>query len=299
MEHRGIINIALGLLLAPFLLGVITRVKAWFAGRQGQPLLQLYFDLFKLFRKGAVFSRTTSWVFRAGPLVGVASMLAALALVPFGGSAALAAFPGDWLLLAYTLGLARFFTVIAALDTGSAFAGMGASREVLFAALAEPAFLVGLAVLARTSGEFSLSAMVHSAAPLSPELVLVLIAFGVVFLCENSRIPFDDPNTHLELTMIHEVMVLDHSGPDFALILYGAALKLWVLGAVVVGTALPSWGNVPGWPGMATNVAGMLLLAVGVGVIESIMARVRLLRVPQFLIIALGLAVFAFILTVQ
>ncbi len=151
--------------------------------------------------------------------------LIALAIIPLGGCPALLAFPGDLLLMAYILGLMRFFTVIAALDTGSSFEGMGASREVLFSALAEPALLIGLAAVARKTGMVSLSTMLPLASAFSPEIVLVTVSLLVVFLCENARIPFDDPNTHLELTMIHEVMVLDHSGPDFAFIQYSSALK--------------------------------------------------------------------------
>lgn len=290
------INAALGLVLAPFLLGVINRTKAMFAGRQGQPLLQAYYDIFKLLRKGAVYSRTTTWIFRAGPIIGLAAVLTALFLMPFGGNPALGAFAGDLVLFAYLLGLMRFFTVLAALDTGSSFEGMGASREVFFSALAEPALLVGLAAIARRTGSFSLSEMIPAATPLSPELVLVLAAFLVVFLCENARIPFDDPHTHLELTMIHEVMVLDHSGPDFALILYGASLKLWVLGALVIGILIPAAGFISWWMGLAASLAGMLALAVAVGVIESVMARLRLVRIPQLLVAAIGLSVFAFIL---
>ncbi len=137
------------LALAPLLLGVINRTKAFFAGRVGPPMLQAYYDLARLLRKGAVYSRTTSWVFGAGPVVGLAAVLAATALVPFGGFSAPLAFPGDLVLLAYLFGLMRFFTVIAAMDTGSSFEGMGASREVTFALLAEPALFLGLAAIAR------------------------------------------------------------------------------------------------------------------------------------------------------
>src|SRR5262249_25388796 len=163
----------------------------------------------------------------------------ALALLPFGGVPALLSFPGDVVLFAYLLGLARFFTVLAALDTGSSFEGMGASREVTFSALAEPALFLGLATIARHTDTLSLSGMFGVTTGASwhhtgPALALVAAAFIVIFLAENARIPVDDPTTHLELTMIHEVMVLDHSGPDFAFILYSSALKLWLLGTLLV-----------------------------------------------------------------
>ena len=183
-------------------------------------------------------------MFRAGPMVGLAAVLGALAVVPLAGAPALLSFGGDLILLAYFLGLMRFFTVLAALDTGSAFEGMGASREVQFSALAEPALLLGLAALVQHTVGISLSEIFGEAGTTAlmsagPALFLVAAALVIVFLAENARIPVDDPNTHLELTMIHEVMVLDHGGPDFALILYGAALKMWVLGALIVGIVLP------------------------------------------------------------
>ncbi|MBI3987817.1 MAG: NADH-quinone oxidoreductase subunit H, partial [Lentisphaerae bacterium] len=209
MTVESMANVGLALVLAPLLAGVINRTKALFAGRRGQPLLQLYRDLFKLLRKGAVYSRTTTWIFRAGPVVGLAAVLTTLLVVPFAGKPAVLAFPGDLVLFAGLLGLMRFVTVLAALDTGSSFEGMGASREVQFSALAEPALFLGLATLARQTGSFSLSDLFMTGHAMPPEFWLVAAAFLVIFLCENARIPFDDPNTHLELTMIHEVMVLD------------------------------------------------------------------------------------------
>lgn len=297
MNWISLVHMLLVLLLAPLLVGVINRTKAFFAGRRGQPLLQLYYDLWKLLHKGAVYSKTTSFVFRIGPMVSLAAVFAASALMPFGNSPALLAFEGDLILFAYLLGLMRFFTVIAALDTGSSFEGMGASREVQFATLAEPALFLALAVVVKETGNLSLSAIfpaisVETWAHAGPALALVAVVMLVVFLAENARIPIDDPNTHLELTMIHEVMVLDHSGPDFAFILYSAALKLWVLGALLIGIVLPvRTGNL--LLDGAVFVAGMMGLAFVTGVIESSMARLRLVRVPQLLIGAGVLAVTA------
>jgi len=293
----------LGLLLAPLLLGVINRTKAVFAGRRGPPLLQAYHDLAKLLRKGTVYSRTTSWVLRLAPPGGLACILAALLLVPLGDFAAPLAFPGDLVLLAYLLGLMRFMTVCAALDTGSSFEGMGASREVQFAALAEPALILGLAALAYATGSFSLSGILGGIARPDwlqdgPSLVLVAAALLIVFLAENCRIPVDDPNTHLELTMIHEVMVLDYGGPDLALILYGATLKLWLLGALLVNIVLPLTG-LSGPVQVACFVAGMFLVAVVTGTIESVMARVSLLKVPQLLVGATILSIVGFVLILR
>jgi formate hydrogenlyase subunit 4 len=282
--------------LAPLLLGITTRTKALVAGRIGPPLLQPYYDLAKLARKGAVYSRTTTWIFRAAPVVGLAAVLLATALVPFGSSPALLSFPGDVALLAYLLALTRFVTVIAALDTGSSFEGMGASREVTFSTLAEPALLIALAAVARRTGSLSLSGMVSHVSlgvwgQAAPTLALVVAALLIVFLAENGRIPVDDPTTHLELTMIHEVMVLDYGGPDLAFILYGAAVKLWLLGALLVGI-LPLQGA-NAWLGSAAALAAMGVLAVFTGLVESSMARLRLTEVPKLLVGAGVLAVLA------
>jgi len=299
MNALSFLPLFLALVLSPLLFGVINRTKAFFAGRRGQPLLQLYFDLWKLLRKGAVYSRTTTWIFRAGPVIGLAAALVAAMLMPLGNFPALIAFPADFLLFAGLLGLMRFVTVVAALDTGSSFEGMGASREVFFSALAEPALFVALVTLARQAGQLSLSTMfgpVSGAHWLDsgPVLALTVIVLMIVMLAENARIPVDDPNTHLELTMIHEVMVLDHSGPDFAFILYGAALKLWLFAALIVGMVLPATDHA--WLDLLLATGGMFVVAVAVGVIESIMARLRLLVVPQLLVGAGVLAAMAFLL---
>ena len=291
------------LLLAPMIPGIINRTKAFFAGRQGPPVLQLYYDLFKLLRKGIVYSSTTGWVFRAAPVVTLTASIGVLLLLPATGSApALISFPGDLILFAYLFGVARFFTVTAALDTGSSFEGMGASREVQFAALAEPAFLIALAALACLSHKISLSGIFSELAVNSfsnlPVLLLVATTILLVLLTENCRIPVDDPNTHLELTMIHEVMILDNSGPDLAYILYGSALKLWAFGTVLISIVLPfKTGNY--FCDSAAFLAGMFLLAVLVGMVESAMARFRLDKVPKMLITAAALSVIALILTLR
>lgn len=300
----SIIHVVCALLLAPMLPGVINRVKAWVAGRRGPPLLQAYYDLWKLLHKDVVYSRTTTWVFVTGPVIGLASVTTALLMVPLGGTAGLLVFSGDFVLMAYLLGLMRFFTILAALDTGSSFEGMGASREAFYAALAEPALLLGLVAMSVQSRSLALSEVYAAVTPSAmassagPALLLVAVALAIVFLTENARIPVDDPNTHLELTMIHEVMVLDHSGPDLAMIQYGAMLKLWVLGALLVGILVPVRS---GWWGidLAGGIGGMMGLAVLVGAIESTTARLRLVRVPQFLVAASVLSVLALLLVMR
>jgi formate hydrogenlyase subunit 4 len=293
----SIANLIFALILSPLLLGIINRVKAKFAGRKGQPLLQLYYDLIKLLKKGSVYSTTTSWVFRLGPVLCLAAIVISLMIVPSGGAGGIFSFAGDFVFMAYALGMARFVTVIAAMDTGSAFEGMGASREVQFALIAEVVLLLGLAVLAIGTQEISL-ARIYSGlwtgftTPLGPVAFLVAFAFLIVLLTENARIPVDDPNTHLELTMIHEVMVLDHGGVDLAFIQYGVSLKLWLFSALLTGVAIPLRTGLP-LTDMAINIIGIFVVAVLVGMIESGMARLRLLHVPQMLVVALSVTVAA------
>ncbi len=290
-----------GWVLAPLMLGVINRVKAIFAGRQGPPLLQAYYDLYKLLRKGSVYSRSTSAVIRVAPSVILACVLLCTILLPWGTTSAPVSFAGDVIVLIYLLGLARFATVLAALDTGSSFEGMGASREVQFGALAEPSLLLGLVVLILHSGFGSLSGIIRGITPQmwagsGVLLALIVCSWFIILLTENCRIPMDDPNTHLELTMIHEVMVLDYSGPDLAYVLYAASLKLWLFGGLVVNLVLPAIA--PGsWVQVPLFLAAMLLVAVLVGVIESTLARLQLLHIPKVLVGAAALGVIAVIVT--
>ena len=297
----------LALVLAPLLPGIINRVKAKFAGRHGKPVLQTYYDIAKLLRKGEVISRTTTWTFAVAPSVALAGTLCALALLPLGGAVSPLAFAGDFVLAAYLLGVGRFAIMLGALDTGSAFEGMGASREATFSALAEPVFFFFFLVLTSlclglghgTDTAFSLSTMFGgqtAGAWLTGkgELLLLPVIFFILLLVENCRIPVDDPNTHLELTMIHEVMVLDHSGPNMALILYGAALKLWFFAALIAGLITPA---LPLWQQVGLRVAIVLLLAVVVGIVESVMARLRMERVAYLLGAAAIMGMLTLILT--
>ena len=288
-------HVAAFALLPPLLLGIANKTKAVFAGRAGPPVLQLYSDLAKLWRKGSVFSVSTTWVFKAGPVVGVATALLAAMLVPVAGHAPLS-FEGDAILFAYLFALGRFFTIAAALDTGSAFEGMGGAREATFSSLAEPALFFGLLVLGRLSRSLSLAAMLAGNWPprTTAALLLVVAALFIVLLAENSRIPFDDPNTHLELTMIHEVMVLDHGGPALGAVLYGASVKLFVLAAVVVGIALPHPASA--WLAWAIFLGGVCAVAIAIGVVESAMARLRLVHVPSLLVAACLLSGFGIVL---
>jgi formate hydrogenlyase subunit 4 len=285
---------------APLLPGIINRTKAICAGRKGQPILQLYHDLWKLLHKSAVYSRTTSWVFRAGPVTGLASLVTAALLMPMGNNPALNAFQGDLILFAGLFSLGRFVLVLAALDTGSSFEGMGASREVWISAMAEPAFFLALAALARWTGSLSLSGIFMSLTAAEwtqagPALALITAVLFILLLAENARIPVDDPNTHLELTMIHEVMVLDHSGPDFAGILYGSSLKLWLYSIFIVNVLSPLNAQTLGY-NLFFSCLGVLFLSVLVGIVESVMARLRMPAIPQLLVSANALAILALLL---
>jgi formate hydrogenlyase subunit 4 len=292
----GLLSTLLALVGAPLMMGSIAKTKAFFAGRKGPPVFQIYYDIWKLLKKGAVYSTTSSWVFKAGPIVSLAALITAACIVPFGKLGAPLSFTGDLILFVYLLGIVRFFMVIAALDTGSAFEGMGSSREVFFSALVEPVLLICILSLSRTTHGFSFFEMFGGtpATPVFPLVPAILagVSLFVVLLAENARIPFDDPATHLELTMIHEVMVLDHSGPDFAFITYGAALKLWLFCLVVVRTLIPVHPSSLLLDTVVT-IGGMFLLSMLIGIVESVMARLKLLRIPQLLIGAAALAVLA------
>jgi len=298
-----LIHIAVLLLLPPLLPGVIAKTKAWFAGRTGPSVFQPYYDIIKCLQRDWVLSETTTWIFWAGPIITLAATLLAGLMVPLGRASALIAFTGDLILFAYLFALARFFTTSAALDTGSAFEGMGAAREVTFGCLSEPALFFAFMVLAKISGTLSLTPMLHApatafAAGITAPLMLILIGLFIVLLAETCRAPVDDPNTHLELTMIHEAMILDHSGPLYGIILYGSAMKMLVLGSMVLQVLLAFLPEREMLRGPLFLVL-LVLLAVVIGIVESVMARLKMLHVPYLLISALLFCSFAFILLIR
>jgi formate hydrogenlyase subunit 4 len=277
-------------LLAPLLPGVINKVKAWVAGRRGPPVLQLYYDLARLWKKGVVLSTLASPAFVAGPAVAWVAVLGAALLLPLGPAGALLAFRGDVLLLIYLLALARFATAWAAMETGSAFEGMGSAREVSYAVLSEAALITAALALCVHSGSITLATMLTPAAGAGA----MLLAGGLftVLLAENCRVPFDDPNTHLELTMIHEVMILDHSGPPLAAILHGASMKLLLFALLLAEAVLPV-ANLPAWAATGVLAGGVLAVVVGVGLVESLLARLAFRRVPLLLTTGFLLCLFA------
>ena len=285
-----LLRLVIWLLIAPLLPGLINKVKAWVAGRRGPPVLQLYYDLARLWRKGVVLSTAVSPGHITAAAIAWVALAGAALLLPLGPARAGLAFRGDALLFVYLLAVARFCTALAALDTGSAFEGMGAAREVSYAILAEAAMIAVLLTLGLQTGSVSLATML---APW-PGAGAALLAGGLftVLLAENCRVPFDDPNTHLELTMIHEVMVLDHSGPPLAVILHGAALKLLIFAVFLAEAVLPI-GDLPPLLAAGAIAGAVLAIAVSVGLIESLLARFIFRRVPLLLTTAFLLCLFA------
>jgi len=294
------------LAVSPFTVGLIRKVKARLQCRQGPGWLQPYYDLAKLFRKEVVASTHTSWIFTAAPYIIFASTLAAVLLVPIFLSKVPLNFAGDVITVVYLLALGTFFLILAGLDAGSAFGGMGSSREAIVAALTEPAMILSIFAVGLTAGSTNLSTIVHKTALLQgivtdpPPHLMALAALFIVTLAETGRVPVDNPATHLELTMIHEAMILEYSGRYLALVEWASAMKL-LLFLTLISNIFAPWGIAtepkPVW--MAFGVAVWLFkicgLAVLIGVIESMFAKLRLFRVTDFLGVAFILSLLAII----
>jgi formate hydrogenlyase subunit 4 len=288
------------LLLAPILfVGLINRTKALWAGRRGPRLMQLAFDLMRLLRKRPVYSEVTTAIFQLGPLVVLATAIVSGLIVPLLGSTAPMSFPYDFVAVAYLWGLGRIFLMLAALDTGGAFEGMGASRDATFATMAEPTLFLVLGTLATVTGQSSFQALLH---PVHAEAAFGVVPIGclaallVVLQVESARVPVDDPSTHLELTMVHEVMILDHSGPELAALQYGSAIKATLCAALLAGLVNPLPSSAPPEVLALVQLALLAGVAITIGTIESLVARFRLRVVPQFVVIAL-LAAFVALLS--
>lgn len=301
---KALILYGLALVTAPFFSAVILKVKAFFGGKKGPPLLINYYTLIKLVQKGAVYSKSTTFIFRMGPMVSLCSALTVLLFLPLAGYAPILSFHGDVIFIFYILGLGRFFTIAAALDTASPFEGMGAAREAYFPIFCEATMFMILALLYKLTQDFQFASYFSGAQPAglwsaagSP-MFFVMIALFIILLTENSRVPVDDPATHLELTMIHEVMVLDHSGPDFAFIELGAFYKLFFYASMLARLIVPmDQGH------MMLNICqftgALLVIYISVGVVESVMARFRMDKVPKFVLTSFVLAFFATIITLE
>jgi formate hydrogenlyase subunit 4 len=292
------------MLTAPFFSAVILKVKAFFGGKKGPPLLINYYTLIKLLQKGSVYSTSTTFIFKLGPMVSLCAATTALLFLPIAGGSPVFSFSGDIIFILYLLGLGRFFTIAAAMDTASPFEGMGAAREAFFPIICEATLFMILILFYVMTGKLELAAYFSYGHPLglwqmagSP-LLFVLLSLFIVLLAENSRVPVDDPATHLELTMIHEVMVLDHSGPDFAFIELGSFFKLFFYASLVARLAFPfEWGH-PAL-NMALFVGGLLVVYIAVGVAESVRARYRMDKVPKFILTSFALAFFATVITLE
>jgi formate hydrogenlyase subunit 4 len=272
------------LIAAIFFTGIIIRTKSIFSGRKGPGILQPIKDVIRLFRKGAVYSQTTSFVFQIAPTIYFASVFMAMLVVPFGQSKGFISFNGDFIFFAYVLALGKFFSIISAMDTGSSFEGMGASREALYSMLAEPAFFILMGSLALLTGHLSFQeifAALHIGSYITYALaILATFVLLMIAMIENSRMPIDDPKTHLELTMIHEVMILDNSGFDLGLILTAGYLKFAVYGALIVNLFV---GVIPYEYTIPMFFIIQFLVAVAIGTIESFMARFRMGHNAQFI----------------
>lgn len=285
--------------LAPLLAGWVRKVKARLQNRRGAPIWQPYRDMYKLFGKEARMAHTASPVFRAAPyVVFVATWLAATA-VPLIATGLPSSAIADVIVVAGLLALARFFLALAGMDVGTAFGGMGASREMFVSALAEPAMLMAVFTLAMTAHSTNLASVVDyqlaGGGVLRPSYIFALAALLLVAVSETGRIPVDNPATHLELTMIHEAMVLEYSGRHLALMEWAAQLKLLLYGALLANVFLP-WGIaqqtdiVALGTGLAVVVAKLAALGAALAVSETVLAKMRLFRVPAFLNLALLLA---------
>lgn len=292
-----IINFTLIIIASLFFGGIIIRSKSLFSGRKGPGLLQPLRDIWRLFRKGTVYSETSTFIFQIAPSIYFASVLIATLLIPLGNSPGIISFPGDFILFAYVLGLGKFFMIISAMDTGSSFGGMGASREALYSMLVEPAFFIlfGSSTLFTGHSSFfgiftNLQFDSYSSYALIALSILVLV---LIALIENSRMPFDDPKTHLELTMVHEVMILDNSGFDLGLIMYTSYLKFAMYGALIANFLISP--VMPMYQSILVFLIVQTVFAILVGSIESFTARFRLNHNPQFIFALTSISILIFI----
>jgi len=298
------ILLAITILLAPFYAAVIQKVKAFFGGKKGPPLLINYFTLIKLFKKGSVYSESTTFIFKLSPIITISVSLIVLLFLPIAGSQPIFSFQGDVIFLLYLFGLSRFFTILAGLDTASPFEGMGTAREAFFSILAELTLFTILILFYLISNKLSLFAYFGKGQSIAlwqtigTPLILVILALYIVTLTENCRVPVDDPATHLELTMIHEVMILDHSGPDLALLELGAQLKLIFYSSLIACLICPfHLGS------LLANTAAYLLILLGIygmiGITESVIARYKMTKTPKFILFSFALALFATVVILE
>lgn len=290
------ISLILIILASLFFSGIIIRTKSIASGRKGPGIFQPLKDIFRLFKKGSVYSKTTSFIFQIAPSIYFASIIMAIIVIPLGEYKGIVSFEGDFVFFAYILGVGKFFNIISALDTGSSFEGMGASREALFSMFAEPAFFILMGSFALLTGQTSFQeifASLHFGSYISYILgVLATVVLVMITMVENSRMPFDDPKTHLELTMVHEVMILDNSGFDLGLILYSTSLKFAMYGALIANLfmgSFPLYITIPLFFGM------QMLFAIAVGLLESFTARFRMNHNAQYILALSSVSLLIFL----
>ena len=289
------LSLILIVIAGAFFTGIIIRTKSIASGRKGPGIFQPIKDVLRLFKKGVVYSETTSFVFQIAPTIYFSSVVMAMLVVPFGRSKGIISFDGDFIFFAYVLALGKFFSIISAMDTGSSFEGMGASREALYSMFAEPAFFILMGSLALLTGHTSFQEMfaaLHIGSYISYALaILGTFVLMMIAMVENSRMPIDDPKTHLELTMVHEVMILDNSGFDLGLILTAGYLKFAIYGALVVNLFI---GMFPYHFSIPMFFIIQIVLATGVGLIESFMARFRMSHNAQFIFVLTSVSLLIF-----
>ena len=290
------ISLILIILASLFFSGIIIRTKSIASGRKGPGIFQPLKDVIRLFKKGSVYSKTTSFIFQIAPSIYFASIIMAIMVIPLGEYKGIISFEGDFVFFAYVLGVGKFFSIISALDTGSSFEGMGASREALFSMFAEPAFFILMGSFTLLTGHTSFQeifASLHFGSYISCILgILATVVLVMITMVENSRMPFDDPKTHLELTMVHEVMILDNSGFDLGLILYGTSLKFAMYGALIANLfmgSFPLYITIPLFFGM------QMLFAIAVGLLESFTARFRMNHNAQYILALSSVSLLIFL----
>jgi formate hydrogenlyase subunit 4 len=307
------ISLILILITAMLFIGVLNRTRSLLSGRQGPGFLQVWKDLFRLFRKGSTFSTTTSIIFQIAPSVYFGSIIMAILVVPFANQEGILSFEGDFIFFIYALAIGKFFMIISALDTGSGFEGMGANREALYSLLVEPAFFILIGSFSMLSGNTSFYKIYQTVHFGSYESYLLCLVAGFVLIqigmIENSRLPIDDPKTHLELTMVHEVMILDNSGFDLGLITLGTSLKFAMYGALVANFFIepPKFliHYIAEQFAINTSMIGTLiqiimflaiqfLWAITVGISESFRARARMKRNPLIIFTLTAIAILIF-----
>jgi formate hydrogenlyase subunit 4 len=278
------LSLILILIASLFFTGIIIRTKSISSGRKGPGIFQPVKDVWRLFKKGSVYSETTSFVFQIAPVVYFSSVVMAILVVPFGSTKGIISFDGDFIFFAYVLALGKFFSIISAMDTGSSFEGMGASREALYSMFAEPAFFILMGSFALLTGHtsfFEIFSTLHLGSYITYALgIMATFVLVMIAMIENSRMPIDDPKTHLELTMVHEVMILDNSGFDLGLILSTGYLKFAMYGTLIANLYIGELSLLYAIPAFFFI---QFAFAVSVGIIESFMARYRMSHNPQFI----------------